>query len=68
MEGVMEFGRLSPLSPNSLPITPCLHSMLVPIIPPLRFSHAREFPIPHLALLGKPVEEAEVSVSLFVAM
>ena len=32
-------------------------STLVPIIPLSRFSRAREFPYPHLAL-GKPAEEA----------
>ena len=46
----------SPLSPF-----PSHHprscSKLVPIIPLSRFSRAREFPNPHLAL-GKPVEEA----------
>ena len=38
-------------------ITPRSRSTLVPIIPLSRFSRAREFPYPHLAL-GKPVEEA----------
>ena len=40
-----------------LPITPRSRSTLVPIIPLSRFSPAREFPYPHLAL-GKPAEEA----------
>ena len=39
------------------PITPRSRSTLIPIIPLSRFSRAREFPYPHLAL-GKPVEEA----------
>ena len=48
--------RINPLSPF-----PSHHSLLglyalVPIIPLSRFSRAREFPNPHLAL-GKPVEE-----------
>ena len=37
--------------------TPRSRSTLVPIIPLSRFSRAREFPYPHLALL-KPAEEA----------
>ena len=44
-------------SHHSPPITPRSRSTLVPIIPLSRFSRAREFPYPHLAL-GKPVEEA----------
>ena len=61
MKGVMGRGekekRRFPLSLLFLPITPRSRSTLVPIIPPSRFSRAREFPNPHLAL-GKPVEEA----------
>ena len=50
-------GEKAKLSLLFLPITPRSRSTLVPIIPLSRFSRAREFPFPHLAL-GKPVEEA----------
>ena len=65
-EGSDGKGRKSPLSLLFLPITPRSRSTLVPIIPPSRFSRAREFPNPHLAL-GKPVEEAGVVTQHCVA-
>ena len=45
-------------NPDSKMAEQVTRSTLVPIIPLSRFSRAREFPYPHLAL-GKPAEEAD---------
>ena len=55
--GIFELGVMGRGEKAKPPITRRSRSTLLPIIPLSRFSLAREFPNPHLAL-GKPVEEA----------
>ena len=53
MNGIVVFENLRVVV--FLPITPRSRSTLVPIIPPSRFSRAREFPNPQRRFISYPV-------------